>query len=78
MNKKPIKIYQTNTSTYLINLDNYENMQERKQILEGIARGETAILEGRVYTNSEAKRKMKKWLNRLSTVNSKPLLLAKS
>ena len=52
MNKKPIKIYQTNTSTYLINSDNYENMQERKQILEGIARGETAILEGRVYTNS--------------------------
>ncbi|HDH05071.1 MAG TPA: type II toxin-antitoxin system prevent-host-death family antitoxin, partial [Nitrospirae bacterium] len=30
--------------------------------LEGIARGERAILENRVLKHSDAKRKMKKWL----------------
>ena len=42
--------------------DAYEMMLERMQILEGIARGERAILENRVHTHAEAKRKMKKWL----------------
>ena len=31
-------------------------------ILEGIARGERAILENRTLTQSDAKRRMKKWL----------------
>ena len=32
-------------STYLIDVDDYEFMQNRIRILEGVARGETAILE---------------------------------
>ena len=49
-------------SAYLVDVEDFEMMQERMQILEGIARGEKAILENRVYTHEEAKRKMKKWL----------------
>ncbi len=37
-------------------------MQSRMQILEGIARGEKAIDENRTYTQTEAKKKMGKWL----------------
>ena len=50
-------------SAYLIDVDSYEFMQNRMAILEGIARGERAILEGRTYTQSEAKIKMNKWLS---------------
>jgi predicted transcriptional regulator len=32
------------------------------QILEGVARGEKAILEGRVVPHAEAKEKLGKWL----------------
>ncbi len=49
-------------SAYLIDVDDYEYMQGRMHILEGIARGETAILEKRIFTQSEAKEKMSKWL----------------
>ena len=49
-------------SAYLLDVDSYEFMQDRMQILEGIARGERAILEKRTFSQIEAKRKMKKWL----------------
>ena len=49
-------------SAYLVDVNSYEFMQDRMKILEGIARGERAILEGRTYTQDEAKMKMKKWL----------------
>lgn len=49
-------------SAYLVDVDSYEFMQNRMQILEGIARGERAILEERTFSHVEAKRKMKKWL----------------
>jgi predicted transcriptional regulator len=40
----------------------FEMMQDRMTILEGIARGERAILEGRTLTHAEAGGRMKKWL----------------
>ena len=49
-------------SAYLIDVDSYEFMQSRMKILEGISRGERAILEGRTFTQDEAKKKMEKWL----------------
>ncbi len=49
-------------SAYLVDVDSYEFMQDRMKILEGIARGERAIFEGRTYTQDEAKKKMNKWL----------------
>ncbi len=49
-------------SAYLVDVDSYEFMQSRMEVLEGIARGERAILENRTFSQAEAKRKMKKWL----------------
>ncbi len=49
-------------SAYLVDVDSYEFMQNRMHILEGIARGERAILEKRTFSHAEAKRKMNKWL----------------
>ena len=37
-------------------------MQQRIDILEGIAKGEKAIIENRVLTNKQAKDAMSKWL----------------
>lgn len=50
-------------SAYLVDVNSYEFMQDKMKVLEGIARGERAILENRVFTQDEAKRKMGKWLN---------------
>jgi len=49
-------------SAYLLDVDDYESMQNRMSILEGIARGETAYEEGRIFDQSEAKDKLAKWL----------------
>ena len=49
-------------SAYLVDFKDFELMQSRMKILEGIARGEGAILENRVYSQEEAKEKMNKWL----------------
>jgi prevent-host-death family protein len=49
-------------SAYLVDVDSYEFMQQRLQILEGIAHGERAILENSTYLQAKAKEKMKKWL----------------
>ena len=42
-------------------VDTYEFMQQRITILEGIARGERAILEDRTFSQSEARDRMNKW-----------------
>ncbi len=49
-------------SAYLVDFKDFELMKSRMKILEGIARGERAILENRVYSQEEAKVKMNKWL----------------
>jgi len=49
-------------SAYLVDVQDYEMMKNRMEILDGIAKGEMAILENRIYTQSEAKEKMSKWL----------------
>jgi prevent-host-death family protein len=50
-------------SAYLVDVKSFELMQDRMHILEGIARGERALLEKRTYTQKQAKSKMKKWLD---------------
>jgi prevent-host-death family protein len=50
-------------SAYLIDADDFEMMQERMLILEGISRGERAILENHALSKTEAKKAMKKWLD---------------
>lgn len=61
--KDPILITEHGTpSAYLVDVSMFEMMQERMQILEGIARGERAILEKQTLTHQNAKRRMAKWL----------------
>ena len=61
--KEPVLITEHGKpSAYLVDVDDYEMMQNRMNILEGIARGESAILEGRTFSNAQAKEKMSRWL----------------
>jgi len=49
-------------SAYLVDVEDFKFIQNRMRILEGIARGERAILENNTYTQEEAKESMRKWL----------------
>tara|TARA_R110001583_G_C5535983_1_gene398975 strand:- start:626 stop:883 length:258 start_codon:yes stop_codon:yes gene_type:complete len=61
--KEPVLITEHGQpSAYLVDVDDYEFMQQRMEILEGVARGEQAIKNGNTFSNQEAKEKMKKWL----------------
>jgi prevent-host-death family protein len=61
--KEPVLITEHGKpSAYLISVDNYEFMQRRMQILEGVARGEKAIFEGQILSQQQAREKMQKWL----------------
>lgn len=62
--KEPVLITEHGQpSAYLVDVDDYEQMQSRMNILEGIARGEKAVFEGRVLSEAEAEEKMSKWLD---------------
>lgn len=61
--RQPILITQHGVpSTYLVDVATYESLQRRMGLLEGIARGEKAIEEGRTVSHAEAKRRMNRWL----------------
>lgn len=61
--KEPVLITEHGQpSAYLVDVQDYEFMQRRLELLEGLSRGERAVLEGRTYSLSEAKGKMSKWL----------------
>jgi prevent-host-death family protein len=49
-------------AAYLVDVGTFENLQNRIRILEGIARGERAIQQGRVVSHAQAKTKMRRWL----------------
>jgi prevent-host-death family protein len=61
--KEPILITQHGLpSAYLVDVESYERMQQRMRVLEGIARGEQAVAEGRVATHTQAKARLARWL----------------
>jgi prevent-host-death family protein len=61
--KEPILITQHGLpSAYLVDVDSYEKLQAKVKLLEGIARGERAVDEGRTVHNEQAKAKMARWL----------------
>ena len=61
--KEPVLITEHGQpSAYLVDVQDYEMMQKRMKILDGLAKGEMAVLENRTYTQVEAKDKMSKWL----------------
>lgn len=61
--KEPILITEHGQpSAYLLDVADYELMVDRMKILEGIAKGEQALRDGRTMDMEQAKEKMKKWL----------------
>jgi len=61
--KQPILITQHGLpSAYLVDVETYQLMQQRLTVLEGIARGEQAIAEGRVATQAQAMDRLARWL----------------
>lgn len=60
--KQPILITQHGLpAAYLVDVESYERTQRRMKLLEGIARGERAIEDGRTLTQGEATQKMARW-----------------
>ncbi|MBN1957785.1 MAG: type II toxin-antitoxin system Phd/YefM family antitoxin [Desulfuromonadales bacterium] len=49
-------------SAYLVDVKDYEFMQRRLALLEGLAKGERAILEGKTTNHAQAREQMRKWL----------------
>lgn len=61
--KEPILITQHGVpSAYLVDVETYEILQRRMSLLEGIARGERALEEGRTLNHAQAKQRMARWL----------------
>ena len=61
--REPILITQHGLpSAYLVDVETYETLQRRMSLLEGIARGEKAVEEGRILTHAQAKKRIKRWL----------------
>lgn len=61
--KAPILITQHGRpAAYLIDVESYDELQRRLALLQGIARGERAIEEGRTLSQAQAKTRMSRWL----------------
>ncbi len=61
--KEPILITEHGKpSAYLVDVDHFDAIQKKLKLLEGLARGEKAILEDRIVPNAEAKKRMARWL----------------
>jgi len=62
-NREPILITQHGVpSAYLVDVETYEALQRRIGLLEGIARGERAVEEGRTLSHAQARRRLARWL----------------
>ena len=61
--REPILITQRGVpSAYLVDVETFETLQRRMTLLEGIARGENAVEEGRTVAHKQAKQRMYRWL----------------
>lgn len=61
--QEPILITQRGLpAAYLVDVKTFETLQSRVHLLEGIARGEMAIRDGRVLSHEQARKRMKRWL----------------
>ena len=61
--KEPVLITEHGQpSAYLLDVDDYEQLMTRMSILEGIARGEQAVKDGRVMSHSDAKDRLSIWM----------------
>ncbi|MBI2512899.1 MAG: type II toxin-antitoxin system prevent-host-death family antitoxin [Opitutae bacterium] len=49
-------------TAYVVEAKAYEAMQRRLRLLEGLARGEQAIADGKVTRHARAKKRLARWL----------------
>lgn len=64
LNKVPILITEHGKpSAYLLDVDDFEHLQSRISLLEGIARGERDLSQGKTFTHEDAKERFSQWLN---------------
>jgi prevent-host-death family protein len=62
--KEPVLITEHGKpSAYLVDFEDFEMLKRRMAILEGIARGEAAVLEDRMLSNAKARKSLSKWLD---------------
>jgi prevent-host-death family protein len=62
-NREPILITQHGLpSAYLVDVKSFDDMQQRMRLLEGIARGEHALDEGRTLSHEQARTRLSRWL----------------
>jgi prevent-host-death family protein len=60
--REPILITQHGLpSAYLVDVESYDLLQKRMKLLEGIARGEKAVEEGRTLSHAQAKQRLARW-----------------
>jgi len=61
--KQPVLITEHGKpSAYLVDVEQFESLLNKLKLLEGLARGEKAILEGRTVSHEDAKERMSRWL----------------
>ena len=61
--KEPVLITEHGQpSAYLLDVEDYELMRSRIEILEALSIGEQALKEGRTFTHQQAMDKLSKWL----------------
>ncbi len=61
--KEPVLITEHGQpSAYLLDVEDYELMRSRIEILEALAKGEQDLKEGRVFTHEQAMQRLSKWL----------------
>jgi prevent-host-death family protein len=64
LGEEPVLITQHGRpAAYLVECEAFSALNRRLAILEGIARGERAVDEGRTVTHEEAKKRMARWLS---------------
>lgn len=57
-----LRVQENGVAAYLVEANAYEAMQLRLRLLEGLARGEKAIAEGKVTSTARARKRLARWL----------------
>lgn len=61
--KEPVLITEHGKpAAYLVDVDEYQAIQRRLDLLDALAQGERAIADDRVVTQEKAKERLKRWL----------------
>ena len=61
--REPILITQHGLpSAYLVDVESYDLLLKRMRLLEGIARGEKAVEQGRTLSHAQAEQRLARWL----------------